>query len=89
MAYNKNVTEVQFHVADDLDEDLVGAAIQRKIDLWAKNTCPGWARFAIAPYSVRTIPPARKRRSLERSKHRNEARSKIHDWEMEWLMKLL
>ncbi|XP_041349226.1 uncharacterized protein LOC121368556 [Gigantopelta aegis] len=89
MAYNRNVTEVEFHVADDLDEDLVGAAIQRKIDMWAKNTCPKWSRFAIAPYSVHTIPPSRKKRSLERSKDRNEARSRIHDWEMEWLMKLL
>ncbi|XP_041378411.1 uncharacterized protein LOC121390613 [Gigantopelta aegis] len=89
MAYNKNVTEVEFHVAAKLDEDLVGSAIQRKIDVWSKNTCPNWSRFAIVPYTIHTIHPSRQKRSLKRSKSRNEARSRIHDWEMEWLIKLI
>ena len=89
MVYNNNVTNVEFHVADDLNEDLVSAAIQRKIDLWSTSSCPAWSRFAVVPYTVHAIPPSRRRRSLERSKQRNEARSKIHNWEMEWLMKLL
>ncbi|XP_067681059.1 uncharacterized protein [Haliotis asinina] len=89
MVYNKNVSEVQFHVYDDLDIDLIKADVQRNLDVWAGHTCSDHSRFAISPFTFHQLSHTRRKRSLERSQHRNEARQKIFDWEMEWMMKLL
>ena len=89
MVNNKNVTEVEFHVSDNLDLELITADLQRKLDVWSGNTCPENSRFAIAPFSFHKISHVRRRRSLERSVHRNEARRRVHEWELDWMMKLL
>ncbi|XP_048259496.1 uncharacterized protein LOC124148471 [Haliotis rufescens] len=89
MVYNKNVTEVEFHVYDDLDVDLIRADVQRNLDVWAGHTCSDHSRFAISPFTFHQLSRSRRKRSLARSQHRNEARQKIFDWEMEWMMKLL
>ncbi|XP_046575818.1 uncharacterized protein LOC124283831 [Haliotis rubra] len=89
MVYNKNVSEVEFHVYDDLDIDLIKADVQRNLDVWAGHTCSDHSRFAISPFTFHQLSHSRRKRSLARSQHRNEARQKIFDWEMEWMMKLL
>ncbi|XP_046553264.1 uncharacterized protein LOC124262764 [Haliotis rubra] len=89
MVYNKNVSEVEFHVYDDLDIDLITADVQRNLDVWAGDTCSDHSRFAISPFTFHQLSHSRRKRSLARSQHRNEARQKIFDWEMEWMMKLL
>ncbi|XP_046559439.1 uncharacterized protein LOC124268503 [Haliotis rubra] len=89
MVYNKNVSEVEFHVYDDLDIDLIKADVQRNLDVWAGETCSDHSRFAISPFTFHQLSHSRRKRSLARSQHRNEARQKIFDWEMEWMMKLL
>ncbi|XP_046571235.1 uncharacterized protein LOC124279450 isoform X1 [Haliotis rubra] len=89
MVYSKNVSGVEFHVYDDLDIDLIKADVQRNLDVWAGDTCSDHSRFAISPFTFHQLSHSRRKRSLARSQHRNEARQKIFDWEMEWMMKLL
>ena len=88
MVHNTNVKEVEFHITGNLRKEDVRAAIQRKIEVWAGSTCNTWSRFAIAPYSVRTISTHRQKRSVVHSAARNHAKFVARNWEYEWLSKL-
>ena len=87
MMYNKNVTGVTFHIDPGLDEQEITASIQRKLDAWSRSVCPEWSRIVVAPYSVEIIPHERKRRSLERSRDRNQMVQSMRNWEIDWILK--
>ncbi|KAK7087589.1 uncharacterized protein [Littorina saxatilis] len=89
LTFNKNVSLVDFQVAPGVDKDLVTSSIQRKITAWAGVICPEHSRFAVAPFMVVGMDPARHKRSAELSQIRNQVKSSIYDWESEWLKKML
>lgn len=88
MAYNKNVTMIEFHVAPGIDADLVTSSIQRKLEAWSGVACPLFSRFAMAPFTLFTMETERHRRSAEMSVPRNKVKSRIYNWELEWLDKM-
>ncbi|XP_067685193.1 uncharacterized protein [Haliotis asinina] len=88
MIYNRDVTEVEFHLTDTVDQDNVMSALQRKLEYWSGTVCPRWSRFAAAGYSVHDIPHHRRRRSLERSRSRNKVKKAMKEWELDWIKKM-
>ncbi|XP_067685171.1 uncharacterized protein [Haliotis asinina] len=88
MIYNRDVTEVEFHLTDTVDQDNVMSALQRKLEYWSGTACPRWSRFAVAAYSVHDIPHHRRRRSLERSRSRNKVKKAMKEWELDWIKKM-
>lgn len=88
MVYNKNVTLVEFVLASSADPDLVASAIHRKLDAWSGVACPLFSRFAMSPFTVVALDAERHKRSADLSMSRNTAKSKIYNWELEWLEKL-
>ena len=88
MVYNKDVSIVEFHVAPGIDSDLVTSSIQRKLEAWSGVACPRFSRFALTPFTVITMETERHRRSAEQSIPRNKVKSRIYNWEREWLDKM-
>lgn len=88
MAYNKNVTMVEFQVTPGIDSDLVTSSIQRKLEAWSGVACPLFSRFAMTPFTLVTMEAERHRRSAELSVPRNKVKSRIYNWEREWLDKM-
>ncbi|XP_046569945.1 uncharacterized protein LOC124278269 [Haliotis rubra] len=88
MIYNRDVTEVEFHLTDTVDQDNVMSALQRKLEYWSGTACPRWSRFAVAGYSVHDIHHHRRRRSLERSRSRNKVKKAMKEWELDWIKKM-
>lgn len=88
MAYNKNVTMIEFQVASGIDADLVTSSIQRKLEAWSGVACPLFSRFAMTPFTLVTLETERHRRSAEMSVPRNKVKSRIYNWEREWLDKM-
>lgn len=87
-AYNKNVSMIVFEVAPGVDTDLVTSSIQRKLEAWSGVACPHFSRFAMTPFTVTIMAEERHRRSAEDSVPRNKVKSRIYNWEREWLDKM-
>ncbi|KAK7493718.1 hypothetical protein BaRGS_00015047 [Batillaria attramentaria] len=87
-AYNKDVSIIIFEVAPGIDTDLVTSSIQRKLEAWSGVACPHFSRFAMTPFTVVTMEKERHRRSAEDSIPRNKVKSRIYNWEREWLDKM-
>ncbi|XP_052773072.1 uncharacterized protein LOC128211950 [Mya arenaria] len=87
MMYNKNVTKITFHVDPDADEDDVIVTLQRKVEQWVSGVCPDWSRIVTTPYTMVKIPHDRKRRSMERSKDRNQMTLAMKNWEIDWMLR--
>lgn len=83
--YNKDVSLIEFQVAPAIDKDLVTSSIQRKLEAWSGVACPRFSRFALSPFTIITMEPERHRRSAENSVPRNKVKSRIYNWEREWL----
>ncbi|XP_048252021.1 uncharacterized protein LOC124134974 [Haliotis rufescens] len=88
MIYNRDVTEVEFHLTDTVDQDNVVSALQRKLEYWSGTACPKWSRFAVAGFSIHDIPHHRRKRSLERSRSRNKVKKAMKEWELDWIKKM-
>lgn len=88
MIYNRDVTEVEFHLTDTVDQDNVVSALQRKLEYWSGTACPRWSRFAVAGFSIHDIPHHRRKRSLERSRSRNKVKKAMKEWELDWIKKM-
>lgn len=87
MLYNKNVTEVIFHIDPDLNQIAVTSTLQRKLEEWSSSVCPQWSRVAVTPYTVQIISHERKKRSVEKSQGRNKKKHELKHWEVDWVMK--
>jgi hypothetical protein len=87
-AYNKDVTIIDFQVAAGVDADLVTSSIQRKLDAWSGVACRHFSRFALTPFVVNKLDVSRHRRSAERSAPRNKVKSRLYNWEREWLNRM-
>ncbi|KAH3802556.1 uncharacterized protein LOC127837090 [Dreissena polymorpha] len=87
LMYNKNVSLVTFHIDSETDEDDVIITLQRKVEQWVSGVCPTWSRLVTTPYTMTKIPTDRKKRSIERSKDRNEMNMQMRNWEVEWMLK--
>lgn len=87
MVYNKNISDVTFHIDPDANEDDIVITLQRKIEQWSGSVCPSWSRIVTTPFTITTIPRDRKRRSLERSKDRNKMKVDMKNWEVDWMLK--
>lgn len=85
MVYNRRVDDVEFHIAHKVKKDNVLGTIQKKIETWATSACPSRSRLAVAPFNGTTISSHRTKRSLERSKERNDEKFRMRNWELEWL----
>ncbi|KAJ8312551.1 hypothetical protein KUTeg_009924 [Tegillarca granosa] len=85
MVYNRRVENIEFNIAHNVAKDKVLGTIQKKIETWATAACPTRSRLAIAPFTSKTIPSHRTKRSLERSKERNDEKFRMRNWELEWL----
>ena len=88
LVYNKKVSLVELQVAAGIDADLVTSSIQRKLEAWSGVACPRFSRFALTPFTIVTMETERHRRSAERSVPRNRVKSRIYNWEREWLDKM-
>ncbi|XP_046356065.2 uncharacterized protein LOC124134979 [Haliotis rufescens] len=88
MIYNRDVTEVEFHLTDTVDQDNVVSALQRKLEYWSGTACPRRSRFAVAGFSIHDIPHHRRKRSLERSRGRNKVKKAMKEWELDWIKKM-
>ena len=86
MIFNRNVTDVEFHIDPDLDKNDVMNTIQRHLEEWSGSTCGKWTRLVIPPYKFISISHNRKRRSLERSKDRNKVKDTMKNWEVNWML---
>lgn len=87
MIFNKNVTEVLFYTDPDIDQADVTNTLQSKLEEWASSVCANWSRIVVAPYKMELISHARKRRSLRRSKTRNENKKSMNTWEVDWILR--
>ena len=87
MVHNRNVGFVNFQVMHGVKPDKIVTTLQRKLETWAGITCPKWSRFAAAPFTVEVISKARKKRSIEDSRQRNEARKRKRNWERDWILR--
>lgn len=87
MAYNQNVTHIDFHIDPATDQDDVIITLQGKVEQWSGSVCPQWSRLVTTPYTIHDIPHERKRRSLERSRDRNQMKQNMKNWEIDWMLK--
>ena len=87
MLYNKKVTGITFHIDPLIDKSLITASITGKLDAWTRSVCPEWSRVVSTPYTVEMIPHQRRKRSLEKSKDRNQQMQSIHNWELDWILR--
>lgn len=85
--FNKNVTEVTYHIDPDVDETDVTTTLQRKLEEWSSSVCPYWSRLVVSPYKIEIISPNRKKRSIERSQDRNKMKHSMSNWEIDWILK--
>lgn len=86
MIHNRRVDFVNFHVMHGVNPEKIVTTLQRKLETWSGISCPKWSRFAAAPFTVEVISKDRKRRSIEDSRQRNEARKRKRDWERDWIL---
>ncbi|XP_071181101.1 uncharacterized protein [Mytilus edulis] len=86
MIYNRDIEMVTFLTFTGVKKDKLATAIQRKIETWAGSACPIWSRFAVVPYKIEDVHPARVARSIEDGRHRNKMKEKQRNWEIDWIM---
>ncbi|XP_061198096.1 uncharacterized protein LOC133206181 [Saccostrea echinata] len=87
MIHNRKVNFVNFHVMHGVNPDKIVTTLQRKLETWSGLSCPKWSRFAASPFTIEVISKERKKRSIEDSRQRNEARKRKRDWERDWILR--
>ncbi|XP_077979902.1 uncharacterized protein LOC144435200 [Glandiceps talaboti] len=84
MIFNKEVTEVEFYVADIEKIEAVTSSLENMLLEWTKSSCPDHAREYVPPFSIQELPAGVTKRSPEFAL-REEMLAKRKNWEKDWL----